>query len=157
MPVGWESLQEYSLFGAVNEEAIRYITSFVKTVEFDADEVIFKSGDRGDEICFILEGEVKIVLDNVELACLKEGQQFGEMHLIDVMPRSADVVGKSKGTLLVITNKDLMKLRIKDEEAFVLLLMNCSRDISRRLRVMNARYVDLIKPSGGGLASIPGL
>ncbi len=150
MAVSLQELQNYSMFGGVSDAAIEFILEHVRLVEFASDEVIFRSGDNGDEICFILDGEVSIRLDGVELAALQKGEQFGEMHLIDVMPRSANVIGTRAGRLLILTNKDLLKLRQFDHEAFVLLLMNCSRDISRRLRIMSQKYAKLaVNPTDG--------
>ncbi len=143
MAIGWEKLQQYSLFGGLDEDSIEYLLGFIREQPFSKDEVIFESGQHGDELCFILSGSVDIRSEGVFLARLKAGQQFGEMHLIDIMTRSADVLGHEAGSLLIITNKDLMKLRQHNADAFVLMIMNCSRDISRRLRKMNDKFVHL--------------
>jgi len=145
MPVDWEQLQDYSLFGGLSKETITTILSFIRKIEFKENEVIFAAGSDGDEICFILEGEVKIVCDGIKVAHLSEGEQFGEMHLIDIMPHSADVIGVRPGSCLALSSRDIYKLRYTDKSSFMILLMNCSRDISRRLRVMNGKYVAMMK------------
>ncbi|NRA40434.1 MAG: cyclic nucleotide-binding domain-containing protein [Planctomycetes bacterium] len=143
MAIDWQKLQQYSLFGGLEEAAINYLLGFLQEVSFEAGQVIFENGQHGDELCFILSGSVDVKAEGVFLCNLHAGQQFGEMHLIDIMTRSADVIGHDPGTLLLITNKDLMKLRQFNSDAFVLMVMNCSRDISRRLRIMNDKYVAL--------------
>jgi CRP-like cAMP-binding protein len=145
MLVNGEQLQNYSLFGGLGTEVINTLVSLIRKVEFDAGELIFAAGSDGDEVCFILEGEVSIVTDGLEVARLSEGEQFGEMHLIDIMPRSADVFGVRPGSFLALHHRDMFRLRKIDSNAYVFLLMNCSRDISRRLRIMNRKYVELLK------------
>jgi len=154
LTVDLEKLRNYSLFGGIPAKTIQLLREQMREVQFKADETIFKAGSDGDEICFILEGSVTILAHDEVLAEFGEGEQFGEMHIIDIMPRSADVVGKTKGRFLAMNFQNMLQLRTQDPDAFTMLMMNCARDVSRRLRHMNdnylallARYREAIKPS----------
>jgi CRP-like cAMP-binding protein len=142
MKLSARSLSQYSLFGGLPEAAIDYLLQYMGQVNFRAGEKIFSEGDTGDEICFIVKGKVQVEKSGVVLAEMGEGEQFGEMYVIDIMPRSADVVGLESGSLIRISHRNLGRLRQKDPEAFTMLLLNCSRDISRRLRRLNDRFVE---------------
>jgi CRP-like cAMP-binding protein len=57
---------------------------------------IISEGEPGDEVFFMVSGRVKVTLYNEEgreivVSVLKEGDMFGEMSIIDDMPRSANV------------------------------------------------------------------
>ena len=143
-----EHLRQYSLFGGLADEPLQYLKDCMRKRTFVAGEVIFRQGDHGDEVCFLVSGSVRIVHDGYEVAQIHEGQQFGEMHLIDIMARSADVVGMNPGLLYILSAKDFLALKRRDAETYLMLMMNCSRDVSRRLRQMNERYVGLLKASG---------
>ena len=140
-----EHLRQYSLFGGLSERTLGLLKQLMRRRDFNRGEVLFRRGDRGDEVCFLLEGSVRVEVDGHVLAHIQEGQQFGEMHLIDIMPRSADVIGDQDGDLYILNNSDLLSIKRYNPEAFIMLVMNCSRDISRRLRVMNERYVELLR------------
>jgi len=135
-------LRQYSLFSDIDEGAINFLLQYMGQVNFREGETIFAEGDPGDEICFIVQGRVKVEKSGTVLAELGEGQQVGGMFVIDVMPRSADVIGLESGSLIRISHRNLHRLRQKDPDAFTTLLLNCSRDISRRLRKMNERFAE---------------
>lgn len=62
---------------------------------YEAGEVLFSEGDRGDSIVVIRRGELQVLriqgADEIELARLGEGSVVGEMSLIDHAVRSATV------------------------------------------------------------------
>lgn len=94
-------------------------------------------GDLDNHVYFILDGRVGVWSDGVRIAELQEGQQFGEMHLIDVQPRSASIIAETEVETLSLTHHDFHKIQEKDKDAFIMILMNCARDVSRRLRAAN--------------------
>ena len=141
MKLSARALSNYSLFGGISEESINFLLQYMGLINFKAGEKIFAEGDPGSEICFIMQGKVRVEKSGIALAELGEGEQFGEMYVIDIMPRSADVIGVENGALIKISHRNLHRLSQHDGEAFTLLLLNCSREISRRLRRMNDLYI----------------
>ena len=145
MTINIDKLKDYSLFGGLDHETITYLRSLMREEHFKRGQTIFLTGSDGDEVCFIVEGQVSIVAKGNKIAQISEGEQFGEMHIIDIMPRSADVIADTEGRFLALHHGDLFKLRKLDPDAFSLVMLNCSRDISRRLRHMNENYVKLLE------------
>ncbi|MHC5068683.1 MAG: cyclic nucleotide-binding domain-containing protein [Planctomycetota bacterium] len=138
-------LRNYSLFGGLNEDTLSFLLSLLQREEFVAGHDIVRQGAKGDSVYFIVSGKVAVRVDGRTVHRLGEGEQFGEMHLIDIQARSATVTAETDVTALSFTNRDLLLLRRHDLEAFTMLLMNCARDISRRLREMNHQYAKLAR------------
>jgi|GEM_PF-1733542 len=71
-----------------------------------AGTVIFKEGTRGDEAFMIRKGSVDIVVDfegkPMTIATLGPGEIFGEMALIDELPRAAGAVAAEDTELLIV-------------------------------------------------------
>ena len=74
---------------------------------FEADETIFREGDRGDRLYVVIDGEVEVVNDSSDggervLRTLGAGEAFGEIALINESPRTATVRCKSRTNVLSI-------------------------------------------------------
>jgi len=78
-------------------------------------EVLFREGDKGDELYLIREGTVVIskpVVGRVEqvLARMGAGDFFGEMSLFDQAPRSATIQAETDALLLCLDRESLHQL-----------------------------------------------
>src|SRR5690606_18649084 len=62
---------------------------------YAAGDVIFNAGDVGHEMYVLLDGAVDIVLDGKRIEELGPGSVFGEMAIVDSVPRSADAVART--------------------------------------------------------------
>ena len=80
---------------------------YIKVTNFDTGEMIFNKGDTGDCMYEVLSGRVGIFLHyrspEQQLLAVKEpGQFFGEIALIEVVPRTAAAVALDDMTQLRI-------------------------------------------------------
>ena len=133
------TLQKYSLFGGLLEEQIRSILSLMEQENYDPDTEIIIEGKPNDKIYFVIEGEVSVTKKGVVLSRFGEGEAFGEMEVLDVMPSIATIKSLSPVTVMSISNKALREIYKTDIKAFSLILMNLARDLSRRLRKMDEK------------------
>lgn len=131
------SLQKYSLFGGLIKEQIERIRPLLGQEGYAAGENIIVEGERNDRIRFILEGRVAVIRDGVVLTELGEGETFGEMEVLDVMPSVASVRALVPTRVATISNKMLRDVYKMDAGIFSLVIMNLARDLSRRLRRMD--------------------
>jgi len=129
-----ESLQKYSLFGGLVAEQIETLIPLMKEEKYNPGDVIINEGDKNDKIFFILEGQVSVCKGDVLLSRFSEGEAFGEMEVLDVVPAIASIKALSKITVLSISNKALHEIYKLDIKVFSLMLMNLARDLCRRLR-----------------------
>ncbi len=131
------SLQKYSLFGGVLQEQIDHIKPLFGFARYDAGDMPMREGDPNDKIYFIITGRVSVSKQGIVIAELGEGDTFGEMELIDVMPSIATITALESLEVVTISNRALYEISKLEPKAFSLMIMNLARDLSRRLRRMD--------------------
>jgi CRP-like cAMP-binding protein len=135
-------LQKYSLFGGLLEDQIERILPFMADESYEAGNDIIVEGSPNDKIRFIMEGRVAAVKHDVILMEFGEGDTFGEMEVLDVMPSAATIKALTNTRAISISNKGLREIYKADVHCFSLVIMNLARDLSRRLRRMDDKLVD---------------
>jgi CRP-like cAMP-binding protein len=77
----------------------------------------------------------------IPMSQLAPGDFFGEMTLIEMQNRSATVAAESPTLLYELTARNLYTFYKTDVHAYVLVLQNINRELSRRLRRADGRIV----------------
>jgi CRP-like cAMP-binding protein len=76
---------------------------------FEKGKVLFKEGDRGEDMYIVQSGKVaikkKLAEGETTLAVLEKGDFFGEMAILERMPRSASAEVIEDGDLIVIAGE----------------------------------------------------
>lgn len=101
---------------------------------FGAGESIVERGEAADEMFVIRSGRVEIRRDDGIVAELVAGDFFGEMSLLESLPRDADAVALTDVELLVITQGALL-VRLRRDPTFALEMLH---RLSGRIRSLNA-------------------
>ncbi len=130
-----ELLKKVSLFQNVSDEELGKVASLLSPRDCPKDTHIVTQDEPGDAMFIIAKGRVKVVLygDNgreVILTLLKSGEFFGEMALLDDLPRSANVIAHEDSQVLVL-KRDQFADHIKNSPTTAL---NVMAELSRRLR-----------------------
>ena len=112
-------------------------------LKFDNGEVIFREGDPGTCMYYIGWGTVGIYSnygneDQKLLTTLQEDRFFGEMGLIEKLPRSATAVALENGTILTDITAENLDLIFEKSPEFI---MRSLQHISSRLRQLTRDYV----------------
>ena len=140
-----QTLQKYSLFGGLTEEQIAKILPIMELESYRPETDIIAEGSPNDKIFFLINGEVTVVKREVVLTKLGTGVTFGEMEVLDVMPAAATIRSLSDVTVMSISNKTFREIYNMDPKIFSLMIMNLARELSRRVRRMNDKVVEVIK------------
>jgi len=128
-----ETLLKYSLFGGLLKEQVEAIIPLMQEEKYNPDVFIITEGNPNDKIYFIIEGQVAVSKKNVELSRFGEGEAFGEMEVLDIVPAIASIKTISQVTVMSISNKSLREIYKMDVKVFALIIMNLARDVCRRL------------------------
>lgn len=134
-------LSKYSPFKGFSPEDLAALGSVGEEKKYGKDETIFEEDSKGDSMYVLKSGAVKILkrVKNQEntIAVLNPGEFFGEMALLDGLPRSAAVRSTEETEAFRITLEGYQKLR-KDHPHTALKLMDIIiKVLSNRLRQAN--------------------
>ncbi|RLT57899.1 MAG: Crp/Fnr family transcriptional regulator [Chloroflexi bacterium] len=148
-PTIHEILRTVPLLRGLTETQLVDMGRLARTHRFDREEIVFLQGDPGDSVHVILNGEVKVVVTSragheAILAFLGEGESFGEMSLLDDLPRSATIQATAPTTTLSLRKTEFHRL-LRDAPDVSLRLL---RALARRLResgmlVQDAAFLDV--------------
>jgi len=109
-------------------------------------------GAKDSTLSIVIRGKIDIIKRqsgsraNV-IASILPSQSFGEMSLLDGEPRSAQAVAATDVELLLLTRKDLFKLRDQHPRLAFDLLWLVSRMLSQRLRRTSGNLVAQLNKS----------
>lgn len=114
-------------------DELQFPDKFLKI--YQKDEVVFREGDSGSQMYVISGGQVNIIksVDGEEqfLKSLGPGEIFGEMALIDHLPRAASVIAAEDNTHLLEIDHALFVYLVGQQPAFALIILKA---MSHRLR-----------------------
>jgi CRP-like cAMP-binding protein len=129
-------LRDVALFAGVDRGQLDRIAEMAVEVEFPAGRVIARHGEIGTGFFLVVSGRVRVVRDGEEVAQLGSGEFFGELSVLDQLPRIAQVTSIEPTTCLAIASWDLERMLL-DEPALTLAIL---RGVARRLREVSAAH-----------------
>jgi CRP/FNR family cyclic AMP-dependent transcriptional regulator len=106
-------LAEIQFFDFHDEEDRRALAQVVDRLELKQGSRLFETGDRGDELYIVRAGKVEIFIRNVAgekivLTVAEKGDLFGELSLLDSLPRTATAVALEDTELIVLNRDNLL-------------------------------------------------
>ena len=133
-----EMLERIPVFGALREDALNLLLEHAREVNVQRGSWFFHEADAADSMFVLMHGRVSVIKGwqgrSVLLGQLGAGDCFGEMALMDLMPRSASVRADEDCLAIEFNAGDLLVLFEHDVEQFALMQMNLAREVCRRLR-----------------------
>jgi|GEM_PF-515997 len=125
---------------------IRSLAKFGVAKKFSTDEVFFNEGDPGHELFILLKGRVGVYLNSIDgsqfkVAELGSGDFFGEMSLLEFMPRSATIMALEECIVIAV-----------DQNSFIELISNQPELIYRIMKGMSSRIRQHNEELAGGKA-----
>ncbi|HEY4167349.1 MAG TPA: cyclic nucleotide-gated ion channel [Reyranella sp.] len=105
----WDQVTRVPLFTQLGTVTLSEIVSKLRVRHYPARIVVVRRDEPGDSMFFISEGQVEVRLPR-GVVTLDQGGFFGEMALLDRLPRSATVVTSQPTTLLVLYASDFYEI-----------------------------------------------
>jgi CRP/FNR family cyclic AMP-dependent transcriptional regulator len=144
-------LSHIPLFRGLDAEAQAALAGAFREESFEAQKVVFWTGDEGDSLFLVSEGEVVITIPNEEgeeivLERQGPGGFFGEISLLDSGPRTATVRATEPTRVLRLSRADFHAFLRDDPDAAVEILtimgqrQRASTDALRHLKAANLGF-----------------
>ena len=126
--IAW--LRKVPLFSEVTPRQLALIADRVTEIDYPAGRYIVRQGQVGTGCYLIVRGKVRVVRGGEVLAELGPGQIFGELSVLDQMPRVAHVITAEPTLCLGLASWDFTKLLEQNPK----ITLNILREMARRLR-----------------------
>jgi CRP/FNR family cyclic AMP-dependent transcriptional regulator len=138
-------LRGHPIFGALGPELLDQLSSYAIPRSVKRGTTIVARGDAGTALFAICSGMVKISTPSAEgkgavFNLISDGAIFGEIAVLDGLPRSADATALTDCDLMVIERRDFVSL-IHERPEFALKLIEV---LCRRLRHTTGQLEDVM-------------
>lgn len=142
-------LHKTNLFSDLIDRELDIIIGAMEIKPYPLNSNVFQEGVIGREFYIILSGSVQVFKADGkqkehQIAKLKAGQTFGEMALLDQMPRSASVSTLENSSLAILTQESFQRLQKEASEVYTHVLLNMAKEFSARLRSMDDKFVKMM-------------
>jgi CRP/FNR family transcriptional regulator, cyclic AMP receptor protein len=125
-----ELLSACPLFRGIDADGIAHLAALATPVDFPAGHVIARQGDIGTGFFVVIDGMVRVVRDGEVVARLGPGEFFGELSVLDRLPRNATVSAEGPTSCLALASWDFERILL-EQPALTLAIL---RGVATRLR-----------------------
>src|SRR3990167_1227742 len=127
---------ENPIFSNLTKSQVGQLVPFLKKITAKPGEILVKEGELNDEMFILEEGEVEVLKGeaNQLLGCLKTGDCFGEMALLEHVPRSATIRATKASKFLVLSSTSLDEIASREKIIFSTLMKNIATHLSKTVR-----------------------
>jgi len=138
-------LSGIGIFAELKPESLQKLAEYIELKNFYEGDVIFKQGDKGEELFVLKEGECEVQVDigtdrKLSVQIMEPGTIFGELSFIDGKERTGTVICKKDAKVLILKRSDFDKFMKEDKEAGSKMAMNIAKMIAEKLRDTDKKF-----------------
>jgi glutaminase len=135
------SLEDFELCSGLSAEQVRVLREALTVQRYSAGELIVRDGDPATDVYFLVEGRVSVITNLPNgamrrLTTCAPGMLFGDMAIVERMPRSATVRADAPVECYALSLDNFDRLTTSRPDLKAALLENFARNLSRRVRRM---------------------
>jgi CRP-like cAMP-binding protein len=140
-------LREVPLFDGLETDELSIVSVLIHVFPIDKDEVLFREGEEGQYICFVLGGCLDVIKNSendhsIEIATLTKGRTLGEMSIVDDIPRSATIKAREYSKLASLSFADFETIINDHPTIGVKILKGLLRYLSLNMRKTTKQLAD---------------
>lgn len=140
-----EVLRKVPVFNGLEKNELEKILPLLEEEHFEADDYIIREGSLGDSMYIISEGSVRVLKavnadEQMAINHMHRDAYFGELALIDNLPRSASIVTNERSRVLRLKKKVLDDLLRENPEIASTFYRNCLMDTFSRYRKITSDF-----------------
>jgi RimJ/RimL family protein N-acetyltransferase len=134
-----EITRQSDIFQGLSDGELSQLAQICKMVSYPAGKTICSEGECGSEIFVLAEGRASVLAQRTgkkrsKIGTISQGEIFGEMAIIEDLPRVADLVTDVDSKLVVIDRFELENLMNKNSHLGKMVMQNMAKGLSRKLR-----------------------
>jgi len=138
-------IKNVAIFNGFSDSDAEEILSITRTLKFSDGSLIIQEGADGSSMYVLIRGRVRVfktteTKDEVFLAILESGSYFGELSLLDSMPRSANVLAMEDCEILHLRKRDFDDLINRNLKIANVFYKNCLKETFYRFRNMATNF-----------------
>lgn len=133
------------IFAGLNEDALTLLFERAEALQMAPGDLVVREGEVGSKFFLIKSGQVRVVKnvdteEEVLLARLGARDFFGEMCILETLPRAASVQATEATELVLLPSTAFYHLYQARPDQYSILVLNIARDLSRRLRKLDEAF-----------------
>ena len=141
-------LSDVSLFDSFERDELSIISEHMNLIGIEKDALLFNEGEKGDYVCFVLEGSLDVLKrtendGNVKIATLSKGHSIGEMSILDQTFRSASIQACENSKVISLSFKDFEFILDNYPKVGVKVLKGLSSYLSLNMRRTSKQFADI--------------
>jgi CRP/FNR family cyclic AMP-dependent transcriptional regulator len=133
-----QRLKILALFSTLTPRELKIVDGLLHMRQFLAGEVIFDEGEEGQALYIIFSGTVSVSRTRESItetmAELSPGNFFGDLALLDNIPRTAQIRARDACELAVFFRADFLALMDTDATIGYKISLQLARSLAQRLR-----------------------
>jgi CRP/FNR family transcriptional regulator, cyclic AMP receptor protein len=105
-----DALGRCPFFAELSRNELIELAKATEDMEVDEGKALTREGESGREFFVIIDGEVSVTKDGSEIRRMGPGDFFGEIALVEDMPRTATVTAMTPLRFFVLTRQSFRSL-----------------------------------------------
>ena len=139
------ALPPVAILGGLTEPALSLLSKEAHRLVVGPGAIVVREGEPGNQLFLIESGSVRVCKrwgqpDETEFAQLGPKDFFGEMCILETLPRSATVQAITETVLFRLSAMTFYHLYKALPDQYGFLVLNIARDLSRRLRRLDEAF-----------------
>lgn len=140
-------LEGLRFFQAIPESEREHIQPLIEVVELPKGEFLFKEGDTGRDLYFIVDGRIDVLLNLVDksnfenrVSTIKEGDILGELSFLDGVVRSASAQARHDSILYKLPYEKATAYFDEHPAVGFSFIREIAKSLAQRVRTVNLMW-----------------
>lgn len=149
-----DTVMTNKVFSGLSKQAVKSMLQNCELFDVATGDYLFRQGSQGDAMFIVVRGSLAVVVDNIypndvdgghKIASISQGSVIGEMCLLGVNKRVADIVAEESSQLIRFPAENFHQGVAKKNVSSLLMAHNIAKILADRLKKAN----DLLRSPDG--------
>jgi CRP/FNR family transcriptional regulator, cyclic AMP receptor protein len=143
-------IMDIPFFAMLDGNELAVVARHMNYYEIPAGETLFKEGEPGDSVCFVIKGALEVfkqtsnAAKQVRIATVTKYRSIGEMAVIDEYTRSATVTASQPTSIVSLTKQGFDALLQENPKVGAAILKKVATLVCMNLRRTSSQLADVL-------------